>query len=87
MLAVTEAAGKHLVGLLSEAEAPDDAAIRVVVANQGLALRIDHEQEGDKTFEHDGRTVLLLDDKVSEVLSDHTLDIEQAGEGPRLTIR
>ncbi|MFQ6048630.1 MAG: hypothetical protein ACE5K7_04630 [Phycisphaerae bacterium] len=86
MLAVTEAAGAHMAQMLSEAEAPADVAIRFILAGRGLTLRLDSPRPGDATFDHEGRTVLVLDEEVSKLLADNTLDVQDAGEGPRLTL-
>lgn len=86
MLTLTDAAGAHLSGLLGEVEAPDEAAVRIVLQDQGLALRLDQEQPGDKTFEHNGKKVLLLDEQVSNVLAEKTLDVEDSESGPRLSV-
>jgi Fe-S cluster assembly iron-binding protein IscA len=87
MLSITEAAGTHLVGLLDSSEAPDGAAARFVADAQGLSLKLDQPREGDEKVEHDGRTVLLMDDRVSQLLSNMTLDIEKTDEGQALTLR
>jgi hypothetical protein len=78
MLAVTDAAGAYLAQLLSDHDLSEDVAVRFIVEEQGLSLRQDNERPGDTTFEHEGRTVLLLDEQVSELLSADTLDIEDA---------
>lgn len=86
MLTVTEAASAHMARMLTEAQAPDDAALRIVPADGGLAVRVDSEHEGDATFAHEGKTVLLLDTKMSDSLAERTLDVQDSGEGPRLTL-
>lgn len=86
MLQVTDAATEHLNKLLGDSGAPDEAAIRVVVEERGLTLRLDNVRPGDSSFEHDGKTVLVLDEQVSQMLDDKTMDIEETGEGPRLAI-
>jgi Fe-S cluster assembly iron-binding protein IscA len=86
MLTVTDAAGAHLVDLLGEAEAPEDVAIRFVVESEELTLRLDKEKPGDESLIHEGKTVLLLDEEMSPMLSGKTLDIEDSDEGPKLTL-
>jgi hypothetical protein len=86
MLTVTDAAGAYLVDLLGDAEAPEEVAIRFVVETQGLALRLDNEQPGDESFEHEGKKVLLLDEHMSTMLSEKTLDVEPSDDGPQLTL-
>jgi Fe-S cluster assembly iron-binding protein IscA len=83
MLTVTDAAGSHLAQILKQEELPAEIAIRIIVEGGGLALRPDEKQPGDASFEHEGRTVLLLDEQVADLLSSDTLDVEGSG----LTIR
>jgi hypothetical protein len=83
---MTEAAGAHLIDLLGEADVPEDVAIRFVVESEELTLRLDKERPGDESLTHEGKTVLLLDEQMSPMLSEKTLDIEPSDEGPKLTL-
>lgn len=87
MLNITEAAGSFISDLLGEANAPDDVAVRFVAEEQGLVLRLDQKQDADSDFEHEGRTIVVLDEQMSDFLSDRTLDVEQSDEGPKLSLR
>jgi len=78
MLTVTEAASAHLAELLEQQDVPEDIAIRFICEQEGVALRPDNQREGDTTFQHEGRTVLLLDAQASELLAGNTLDVEDA---------
>ena len=86
MLTMTEAAGAHLIDLLGEADVPEDVAIRFVVESEELTLRLDKERPGDESLTHEGKTVLLLDEQMSPMLSEKTLDIEPSDDGPKLTL-
>lgn len=86
MLTVTDNAGKHMANLLENANAPDEASLRFVVDGDSLGLTIDQPQDGDQTFEHDGRTVLLLDEKVGQLLDERTLDVQDTDDGARLSL-
>lgn len=83
MLTVTQAASARLAEILSQEGLPEGTAIRLVQEGQGLGMQPDNERPGDKTFEHEGQIVLLLDAQVAELLSDDTLDVEEA----KLTLR
>ncbi|MFW6039082.1 MAG: hypothetical protein ACOC9P_01235 [bacterium] len=87
MLTITEPAANHLGKLLDEAEAPEGTAARCVASEEGLSLQIDSPGENDHTFEHDGKTLLVLDPQVAELLSDKTLAFEQTDDGPALAIQ
>lgn len=86
MLTVTESAGAHLSTLLTEADAPEDVAVRFILDGQNLAMALDNERPEDETFDHEGKTILLLDNQISELLADKTLDIEVADDGPQLAL-
>jgi len=86
MFTVTAAAEEHLAGVLREANAPDDVAVRLVSERGQLQLRADSAQPEDTTFEHDGRTVLLVDQQVNELLDGHTLGVEEGDDGRRLSL-
>jgi Fe-S cluster assembly iron-binding protein IscA len=83
MLTVTEAASAHLAQLLEQHDLPEDVAVRLVSEGQGIALEQDSERAGDTTFQHEGRTVLLLDADLSRLLDENTLDFE----GTELTLQ
>lgn len=86
MLTVTDSAGDHLVGLLEKAKAPDDAAVRLVMAEGGLGMRADRARPEDVTFEHQGRTVLIASKEVADALEGRTLDTAQTENGTGLTL-
>lgn len=83
MLAVTEAARGCLAQMLDQKGVAAEAAVRLVHEPDGVTLQSDVERAGDQTFKHDGRTVLLMDAKISELLAQSTLDVD----GSKLTLR
>ncbi len=87
MLTVTEAASAHLADMLDKADAPDGHAIRVVPAQGSVALRLDEPQPQDQEIEHGGKTVLVLDTQVQEMLGQRTLDVDQTESGPALALK
>ena len=86
MLTVTEPARAHFAQMLVEAQAPGNAAVRFVRTKQGIGLELDVARPSDTPFAHEGRTVLVLDEVVTELLADKTLDVESAGEGSKLAL-
>ncbi len=72
--------------MLSNAEAPDDAVIRLVAKDDQIGLVIDTIQPGDTTFAHAEKTVLAIDEQVSRLLANKKLDVEVTGEEPELTL-
>lgn len=86
MLKVTAAALSRLSTKLSRKKAADDAVLRFTRKPGGWKLRIDDSRPADKTFAHEGRDVLALDNEVSEAMSQMTLDVTNAKGKPRLKL-
>ena len=86
MLTVSYTAGERLGLMLAEANAPDDAVIRVVVEGRGVDLGIDIVRPGDTTFDHGGEVVLAIDEETSEFLADRYFDVEVTGEESHLVL-
>jgi len=86
MFTVTAAAEEHLAGMLRDANAPDDVAVRLASERDQLQLRADSAQPEDTTFEHEGRTVLVVDQQVNDLLDGHTLGVEEGEAGRRLSL-
>jgi hypothetical protein len=87
MFTVTQEAGAHLARLLDEVSPQRDLAVRFVAVQHGLSMRLDNVRPGDRTFDTQGRTVLLIDEKVGRTLDDHCLELEPSPHGPQLLIR
>ncbi len=86
MLTLTEAAGDQLTKILDDSNAPQEMAVRLVAGEKGLAMAADQPKPEDTTFDHNGRTVLVLDEQVAQVLDARTLDVEETDEGRALTL-
>ena len=86
MLTVTDAAAEFLFSLLEETEAADHVVARIQPGENGLGLIFDQLQAEDTTFEHNGRTVLGFDERISNALTNNTLDVNDTGEGPKLAL-
>jgi Fe-S cluster assembly iron-binding protein IscA len=89
MLTMTEAAGAHLARKLVEAD--DDMAIRFVPKRGAKVrpkwgLRLDTARPTDETFAHRGKTVLVLDEEVAELLANEVLDVKSGDAGPKLKL-
>ncbi len=52
----------------------------------GLGLLLDRAQEGDEVVEHNGQTVLVVDQSTSDMLEGVTLDAADTPNGRQLTI-
>ena len=85
MFTVTEAASAQLHNMLEEASAPEGMVARFVVKGTKLNMESDTVQPGDVTFEHEGQTVLVLDEATSEALADRKLVVKETEEGPQLS--
>ncbi len=86
MFTVSYTASEHLALMLAEANAPDAAVFRLIVKNDETELEIDTVQPGDTTFDHAEKTVLVIDEQVSELVADMKLDVKVTGEEPELVM-
>ena len=84
MLTVTDSAARRLNQMLSDA--PEGTAIRFVPQGDGLIPQIHNPQSDDETFEHEGKTVLALDQQVASALDDKTLDVDITQQGSQLVL-
>jgi len=84
MLTVTDAAGEHLVRMLTVAS--EGTAIRLVASGKDLKVQLDSAKPGDATFDHKGARVLVLDEQAAGLLAGKTLDVTETNEGPRLAL-
>jgi hypothetical protein len=86
MLIVTDAAKALLAEMLNEHEAAETDAARLVPEEADYTLHIDTPQPEDETYEHGGRTVLLLTPSVTEALDQMVLDTTKTDEGTELAL-
>ena len=84
MLTVTEPAAAQLDAIL--AKAPEGVAVRFVVNGNALEPRVDTPREGDQTFQHGERTVLLVEPAMAEALTDRVLDAKVTEQGTQLAL-
>ncbi len=66
--------------------APDLATADTDTGQVQLDLLLDRAHEGDQVVEHNGSTVLVLDETTSEMLDGVTLDAVDTPDGRRLSI-
>lgn len=78
MLTVTPEACAHMAELIDRNNVPSPQTIRLVPGQQGLGLAPDEPRPGDATFEHDGRTVLAVEQSLAEKLDGRTLDVDES---------
>jgi Fe-S cluster assembly iron-binding protein IscA len=86
MLTLTEAAGAHLAELLDDRQCPEGVAVRFVCEEAGVSVVLDDQKPGDSTLEHEGRTVLILDENAAQHLDGETVDVEQTESGSQLVL-
>ncbi|MEZ6241675.1 MAG: hypothetical protein R3B57_01390 [Phycisphaerales bacterium] len=88
MLTVTDSARATLAGMLESNNAPEGVALRLAPSQQGgLGLTPDKPVEADTTFDHDGRTVLCVQEELVGQLEGVVIDAEQGANGPQLALR
>ena len=89
MFIMTKAAGARLADRLAKQSAGEDVAMRFNRhrKRRGWTLRLDKPCTSDATFFHNGRIVLVLDERSSHSLRNRMLDVRETDEGPRLRLR
>jgi hypothetical protein len=86
MLSVTKPALERLSRRLTRRGVAEGMALRFARQDGRWTLLLDRQSAGDTAFSHDGRTVLLLDEAVSEAMADMTLDAKMTGGRSRLKL-
>ena len=76
MLAVTEDAVALLTRSLDREGFLEGVATRRALERQEITLQPNSERPGDATFQHEDRTVLLLDEQTSRLFIKNTLDVD-----------
>lgn len=87
MLNVTKPAFDRLCDRLDRKKADDNVALRFTRREGGWKLGPDRLRPGDVTFDHEGRSVLLLDETAAKAMANMTLDVRDTSAGPRLRLR
>jgi hypothetical protein len=87
MFTITDVAGDYLTELLENAPASAGTAVRFVVEDNTRTPKLDTAHPGETTFDHEGRTVLVLASSVAQAIADSTLDVQATDEGPQLVLR
>ena len=86
-LTVTSSASLCLATALAEKQAGENMALRMVQKGDDWSLWLDRIRPDDVSFTHEGRTVLVLGGELSASLRRCTLDVQDAPEGPVLSLR
>lgn len=86
MFVMTEPAGEFLCAALDRADAPEEAAIRLALEGDSLVSKLDKPRPGDATYDHDGRKVLVMDARVSQLLAGSSLELQPTSEGEKLVL-
>jgi hypothetical protein len=86
MFVMTENAGEFLCAVLEKAQAPEEAAIRFALEGDSLVSKLDKPRDGDAVFDHNGRNVLVMEERVSQLLAGSTLELQPSPEGEKLVL-
>ena len=87
MINVTDRARQELKRILSDAVGMSQARLRLIDRGQGkLGFGIDIEEPNDELLEHDGSTVLIVEQGLAIRLKRVTLDVDDTDKGPELII-
>ncbi len=84
MLSVSEKAAAVLHESLEQNEADGAEVFRIAMTDDGLALAIGMEEDGDQKIEHDRRTVLAIEPELADAFDGATIDAVETPDGVRL---
>ncbi len=87
MLTVTPGARERLTRKLVRKKAGEDEAMRFTRKPGGWRLSVDRARLADTAITYQGRIVLLLDEVVSQAMTNATLDVQDTDGKPRLKLR
>lgn len=85
MFSITNPASQRLAEILKN-KSPE-AVIRFKKVKSRLRLRVGKIRASDQTFDHEGRTVLALDEPMAKILILRKLDVTATDKGPRLRLK
>ena len=86
MILVTERARETFKNGLDDLIDRPGVMLRIGSTDSGLEIFPDTLKDADQIIEHDGRAVLLLDQEVSEMLADTTIDVEEHADGAQVVV-
>lgn len=86
MLTVTTAALDRLSGKLIGKRAQGSDGMRFTRQSDGWKLHVDAAQPSDTVYDHNGRTVLLLDANTTAAMAEMSLVVTKTDDGPRLRL-
>jgi Fe-S cluster assembly iron-binding protein IscA len=86
MVNVTDYAASTLSQTLQENATKDGQVLRLAPAQEGLALVLDEEQDGDHVIVHEDRKVLVIEREIAESLSGSVIDAVETPEGRRFVV-
>lgn len=87
MIAITEKAGQALLESLQASGVGPDQGLRLQEQEGHFALGVDTPTENDHVLKHEERPVLIVDQGLSDKVSDAVIDVQVGPSGPELTIR
>jgi hypothetical protein len=88
MFHITQTAGEFLEGIMTRRNWPDGSCIRLQAQQDGSGKAVvGKEENGDQTFEHNGKTVLVVNEQDAEQLSEKTLDAQQKDGSVQLVLK
>ncbi len=86
MVTVTYTAAEHMAYTLSEDHDSDDVVLRIKLTKDGVEMNPDNIRPGDETFDHNGKVVLVLDQQISQLIGNKTIDLTTDDDGSHLIL-
>ncbi len=87
MVTLTYTAGEHMAYMLSEHQNRDDVVVRIKLTKGDVEMQPDKIRPGDEAFDHNERVVLVLDQQISQLLGNKTIDLMTDDDGSHLILK
>ena len=86
MVTVTYRAAEHMAYTLFEHQVRDDVVLRIKLTKGDVEVQPDKIRPSDETFDHNGKVVLVLDQQISQLLGNKTIDLMTDDDGSHFTL-
>ncbi len=86
MVTVTFSTAEHMAYTLFERQVREDVVLRIKLTKDGVEMKPDNIRPGDETFDHNGKVVLVLDQQISQLIGNKTIDLMTDDDGSHLIL-
>ncbi len=85
MVTLTYTAGERIAYMISEHQ-DRDVVVRIKLTKGDVEMQPDKIRPGDETIDHNGKVVLVLDQQISQLLGNKTIDLMTDDDGSHVIL-